>query len=73
MGKRLEKVKTLIDNIAYHNRLGSGDIEYLEWLIAQAEIANKVENILSCGDYDNQAKLDNINDLLTNEHSDQIA
>jgi len=67
MEKRLEKVKTLIDNIAYHNRLGSGDIEYLEWFIAQAERAKKVENILSCGDYDNQAKLDNINDLFFDE------
>jgi len=67
MEKRLEKVKILIDNIAYHNRLGSGDIEYLEWLIAQAEISKKVESILSCGDYDNQAKLDNINDLFFDE------
>jgi len=67
MEKRLEKVKTIIDNIAYHNRLGSGDKKYLEWLIAKVEIAKKVENILSCGDYDNQAKLDNINDLFFDE------
>jgi hypothetical protein len=53
-----------INKISFGERLR---FDQVKWLIEQAEKAKQVERILSCGDFDNKAKLDNINDLFFDE------